>query len=76
MVDEKVLANFKGNDRQQTVSNPVEAVVISEINKFFDAMVAEFSSTDNGVDFVLDEYDVEKGLQPFVEYYLKNKISL
>ena len=28
MVDEKALANFKSNDRQQAVSNPVEAVVI------------------------------------------------
>ena len=63
-------------NKEPTVSNPVEAVVISEINKFFDAMVAEFSGTDNGVDFVLDEYDVENGLQPFIEHYLKNKISL
>ena len=51
-------------------------VICAAITEFFESMISELSGTDDGCDVTLDDYTVEKGLRPYFEYYIKNKINI
>ena len=65
-----------------TQSEPVadvpcnDRVICVAITKFFESMVSEFNGTDDGCDVTLDDYTIEKGLRPYLDYYIKNKINI
>lgn len=51
-------------------------VICAAITEFFESMISEFSGTDDGCNVTLDDYTIEKGLRPYFEYYIKNKINI
>jgi hypothetical protein len=64
--------NRIGEQDKEKLWNMINLNIISnEIVKFFDAMEIEFIGIDNGVDPSIDKYVFDRGLRPFLEYYIK-----
>lgn len=53
-----------------------DRVICAAITEFFESMISELSGTDDGCNVTLDDYTIEKGLRPYFDYYIKNKINI